>query len=204
MKIKFSQGNGLIYANLLRHTALTTTKSLRPIAVSVENSNILTTGWVAVEDMITFCNNIAASRYSYSGTDEFVEVEVQVNRIMTYKDLVTKDIGILGSITSTEILHTLSDEPVKVMVYFRYTNGSHSSNENILSLRKSFSWVEESKVAPLNTQHSNIKKFNFLQEKFVSEPDEFEFDIETFDGSSDTEVLVNAVKRISEDLSLAI
>lgn len=194
MRIEFKKGYAETICNALRQAAYCQRKVLRPIAVKVgDSSNVLAMGPLVLEDSIEFTTNLISLDFTPNREfkeDEIIEVSSVCTNVVKLQDLINEDINVYKADLNREMLHFVEMENptgMKVTVYYRYTSGNASIEENSYALatylNKGTSMELDRSIVVLNSRHNDIAAFGF-----EVNPDNLEKDVVSFSITSKVDI----------------
>lgn len=159
MKLKIRKEYGDAFINLLRQLCLTTTKKVKPIAFAVgTNSNVLEIGNTVEEDMTEFVSNVSHCTFVTQSQKELLEWSGICEHELKADQIKSNDVESILSFNT--LLHSLA--PIKVQIYFRNSDGSHSDIENQSFLASHD--IDTSRLVVIPSRHCVVSAFTFKYE----------------------------------------
>ena len=201
---KVKKGCANIIANAVRQIALSSLKSLRPVAIKVGNEcNVISAGNSVLEDMIQISSNLNSLGYKCKGDGEIFVFRTVVTGTLKASEIKTDDFEVvLPDGEDVDILHVLNDN-VEVVIYFRNTSGVGTKDDNLYALAKAS--VPTDKLVVINSRHTDITKFSYtISEDTDDLTDAIDFQIESKISNTlenQEEILKSSAKIINEILS---
>lgn len=157
IKCKVPKGSANIIANSIRQISLTQMKTLRPVAVAVgNNSNVVFAGDGVLEDMMQVCSNLCELSYARKTERELVEFRMIFDGVLKSSDLQNSDFNAIGS--EKELIHGIGGG-IEIVVYFRYSCGAKTKEDNVYFLKKNGIAVDS--LVVLNSRHSDVLNFSY-------------------------------------------
>ena len=192
MQIKVNNEEKLIMCNLLRHMSLTHRKVLRPIGFRVGTASNLLTSSQTVEDMLTFYSALTALAYEYNGESDLVVMKIQLIDKLNVSDLNQQGVKVRSN--QACLLHALSNTPTEVEIYFRFTEGNQTQEDNTQFLKEHNYDVFERHISVFASRHCDIVKFSWDNDR-NDLADAINIDIETNSGADSKTVLVESIEN---------
>jgi len=159
MQVCVNRYTGESLLNMVRQTALTRLREVRPVAFKVGAfSNMVTISDSVEEDMVEFIGKVSSSVYSLK--DESSELFVWKGQTsggcFRTRDMEGDGLTVL-SVGHDELLHCFGD--VSVEVYFRNGAGKYTAEQNIAFLRKH--GVDTDSLAVVVSRHTPVSLFSY-------------------------------------------
>ena len=201
---KVRKGCAGIIANAVRQIALSSLKSLRPIAIKVGNEcNVISAGSSVLEDMIQISSNLNSLGYKCKSDGEIFTFRTVVTGTLKASEIKSDDFEVvLPDGKDVDILHVLNDN-VEVVIYFRNASGVGSKDDNLYALAKTD--IPTDKLVVTNSRHTDITNFSYtISEDTDDLTDAIDFEIESRISNSleyQEEILKSSAKIINEILS---
>ena len=205
MKVCFNSKYSTAMCNLVMQVAMTDIPVIRPIAVRVGNSNVLSAGDNVIEDTYEFISNLTALHFVDNtpiGTEkaEVFSTTIHCNGALTAKDVCPPGVFLSDkSNPDAEILHTLEKE--EIVIYFLKSTGAMTYQEVVDLLTEQNLYNEN--VVGINTRFSILDNYTFVKDESFNdgENDQYEITITTSSNYSEETIFSYCAKRIQQQFN---
>lgn len=128
-KFECEKGEGRALGQLIRQIVFKTSPSWRPVGFSIDgDTTILSSSEVFMQDMVEFTNNLCMVIYDGSN-EEFAVERFKVNGNFGTSEFNAQS-SVIKCLSEKDTLITTSKVSAEITVYFRYTNGNYSLQDN--------------------------------------------------------------------------